>query len=75
MQAVCRIRDILVRIRILGSVPLTDGPDLDPAPDPSLFLSFFAFPDPEGPKNYGSGSATLNASRIWERQEREDIKM
>jgi hypothetical protein len=31
------IRDILVRIRIRGSAPLTCGPD--PAPDPAFFNS------------------------------------
>jgi hypothetical protein len=33
-----RIHDILVRIRICGSYPLTD-PDPDPALDPVLFVS------------------------------------
>jgi hypothetical protein len=41
MQGVSRIRDILVRIRILGSVPLTNDPA--PASDLSLFLIFFAY--------------------------------
>jgi|LakMenE01Jun11ns_1017448.scaffolds.fasta_scaffold8157340_1 hypothetical protein len=35
LKAVFRIRDILVRIRIRGSVHLTNGSDLDPA----LFVS------------------------------------
>jgi hypothetical protein len=41
-----RIRDILVRIQILGSVSLTNGsgpdpdPASDPAPDPALFVSY-----------------------------------
>ncbi len=33
-DAVLRIRDILVRIRIRGSVPLTE----DPIPDPAIFV-------------------------------------
>ncbi len=33
-EAVLRIHDILVWIRIRGSMPLTDGPD----PDPAIFV-------------------------------------
>jgi hypothetical protein len=36
LEAVLRIRDILVRIRTRGSVPLTNGPD--PTPDPAIFV-------------------------------------
>jgi hypothetical protein len=38
---VLRIRDIFVRIRIRGSVPLTNGSGLnrDPTPDPAIFVS------------------------------------
>jgi hypothetical protein len=37
LQSAIRIRDILVRIRIRGSVPLTQDPD--PTQDPALFVS------------------------------------
>jgi hypothetical protein len=44
-QAVLGIRDILVRIRIPGSGPLTNGldpaPDLNPTPDPTPFFIYF----------------------------------
>jgi hypothetical protein len=41
-RSMLRIRDILVRIRISGSIPLITDPDptLDPAPDPAIFVSF-----------------------------------
>ena len=35
-RAVCRIHDILVWIRIRGSMPLTKGSD--PYPDPAIFV-------------------------------------
>jgi len=38
-QPVLRIRDILVRIRIRGSVHLTTGPDPTLVPDPTIFVS------------------------------------
>ncbi len=45
-KAVLRIRDILVRIRIQGSIPITDpgihtsnGPDPTPDPDTGIFVS------------------------------------
>jgi len=37
LPAVLRIRDILVRIRIRGSVPLTSGSGFDP--DPAISVS------------------------------------
>jgi hypothetical protein len=40
-MSVLGIRDILVRIRIPGSVPLTNGSDPDPAPDPITFFIDF----------------------------------
>jgi hypothetical protein len=40
-NAVLRIREILVRIRIRRSVPLTTDPDSNPTPDsdPDIFVS------------------------------------
>jgi hypothetical protein len=38
---VLEVRDILVRIRIPGSVPLTNGLDPDPTLDPTLFFIDF----------------------------------
>ncbi len=38
-MAVLRIPDILVQIRIRGSVHLTTGPDPTPVPDPTIFVS------------------------------------
>jgi hypothetical protein len=46
LLSVLRIRDILLRIRINGSVPLTNDPDptsdpaptSNPAPDPAIFV-------------------------------------
>jgi hypothetical protein len=47
-KSVSRIRDILKRIRILGSVHWITGPDPAsdpaPAPDPALFLAGFDMP-------------------------------
>jgi hypothetical protein len=49
VKPVLRIRDILVRIRIRGSVPLTGtDPDPNPAPDPAIFVSELQ----DGNKNY-----------------------
>jgi hypothetical protein len=64
-----RIRNILVRIRmrILGSGPLTNGPD------PALFviylqgakkITFFPDADPGGPKTYG-GSGTMTIPELY----------
>ncbi len=42
MHAVLWIRDILIWIRVRGSLPLTYGSESgsgDPAPDPALFVS------------------------------------
>jgi hypothetical protein len=41
VTSVFRIRDILIRFRILGSVHWIMDPDLYPASDPALFFSGF----------------------------------
>jgi len=43
LKSVFRIRDILIRTRILGSVQWITDPVLDTDPDPVLFVSAVAF--------------------------------